>query len=34
MWFGVSIDRRMHWVNAALASGVAAFGIQMLSSIW
>jgi hypothetical protein len=34
VWFGVSIEKHIHWTNPAVASAVAAFGVQVLTSIW
>ena len=33
MWFGFAVEKHLHWAQLAVASGLAAYGAQMVTSI-
>jgi len=33
VWFGVGIEMHLHWANLAVATGIAAFGVQISTSV-
>jgi len=33
LWFGFGVEKHLHWAHLAVSSGVAAYGVQMVTSI-
>ena len=33
LWFGIGVEKYLEWANLAVASGLAAYGAQLITSI-